>query len=151
MTAKGMCCTRTIFPPKSALSRKIDERQNDEIGSYFKWFAVFYIRPSNIPLLLSPCVYPFISPSLLLSPFASCTFVCFISETINDGLCVRCKRWHWGRSQDPWVPVCPSPCAMMNHRGVMVKHRHGARFLGLMTHSEIDLWRGVNEMNKRPD
>lgn len=100
------------------------------------------ISVPHISLLLSPRVCPFISPSLAVA-FASCTSACFIAETITDGLCVRCKGWHWGRSQDPRVRggyQSPSR-GIMNHRGgggrVKVECRHGARFLGLMTRSEI--------------
>lgn len=69
--------------------REKDERHNDEIGSHFKWFAVSELSPSHIPLLLSRHVSPFISLSLLLSLSLLALLSVFISETINDGLCVR--------------------------------------------------------------
>lgn len=64
---------------------------------------------------------PLLSLPLALS-FASCTSACFISETINDGLCVQCERWHWGGSIDPRVSrgyQSPSlgPRGVINHRG----------------------------------
>ncbi len=87
---RGKPKAETIFYPKSALNK--DKKQNYEIGSCFKKFSLFPLNPSP---LISPLL-PFYLP---LSPSAaSCTSACFISETINDGLCVRCRRWHWTSS-----------------------------------------------------
>lgn len=135
MTAKGMCCTRTVFHPKTALER---ERWKTKWWNWelFQMICPFLYRALSRPSpLIFPCL-PFylpLSPSLTLS-FASCTSVCFISETINGGLCVRCKGWHWGRSQDPRVrrgyqSRSLSPCGNLNlwGGGVKVKRRHGAR------------------------
>lgn len=79
MTAKGMCCTRTIFHTKSALQR---ERWK---AKWWNWELFQMICRLLYQLLSHPS--PLISLCLpfYLSLCPSCTFVCFISETIDDG------------------------------------------------------------------
>lgn len=111
MTAAGMCCTKPIFHPKSALEW---ERWKT------KWWKLGTISddlPFSIsgPLTSLSCYLPTTSTLLSALPPARsprCTCVGSISETINDGLCVRCKRWHWGRSQEPRVRQCHHSCSL---------------------------------------
>lgn len=114
------------------------------------------ISVPHISLLLSPRVCPFISPSLAVA-FASCTSACFIAETITDGLCVRCKGWHWGRSQDPRVRggyQSPSR-GIMNHRGEAGGSRSNAGTAlgssGSWHALRLVLRGAAYKMNKRPD
>lgn len=157
MRAKGVCRRRTVFIPKLHLREK-DERRNDENGSDFKWFAISYFSPPPHPFpLISPCLLFYLS---LTSPPFRLLHSCLLlsRETINSGLCVPCKRWHWGRSQRPsgWDESYQSPGLgphpNMNHGSNtgMTLGSSGSwhtQWLDCGGEREPEVWRRWEEMN----